>query len=186
MTSLTLCQVRASVGGSCARYFQKLLTSSTCRVRLISSKTARTCGEASRYSMAVRNGMILSSPAMRQRRTDSGDCADQQDQTSDRLNAKTRPAHCGGLGIAHQIKDTAADPDKTKERGADIAHVIGEQPQQRQKNQQPFERVHLHAEDALEIGIAGNGRHRHAIFLARPRHAKNGEKIKQNGEYGDE
>src|SRR5215469_11860705 len=54
MTSLTLAQVRASNAGSCARYFQKLLTSSTCRVRLMSSNTARTCGLASRYSIGVR------------------------------------------------------------------------------------------------------------------------------------
>src|SRR5579859_1450710 len=59
MTSFTLCQVRLSSAGSCARYFQKLLTSSTRRVRLISSNTARTCGLASRYSIGVR-GIIVS------------------------------------------------------------------------------------------------------------------------------
>src|SRR5579863_2289711 len=51
MISLTLSQVRLSVAGSCARYFQKLFTSSTRRVRLMSSNTARTLGEASRYSI---------------------------------------------------------------------------------------------------------------------------------------
>src|ERR1051326_6082065 len=51
MISLTLSQVRLSVGGSCARYFQKLLTSSTLRVRLMSSNTARTAALALRYSI---------------------------------------------------------------------------------------------------------------------------------------
>src|SRR5262249_33829196 len=51
ITSLTLCQVRLSNAGSFAKYFQKLLTSSTLRVRLISLKTARTCGVASAYSI---------------------------------------------------------------------------------------------------------------------------------------
>src|SRR5208282_5042302 len=51
MISLMLSQVRLSVAGSCARYFQKLFTSSTCRVRLMSSNTARTSGAASRYSI---------------------------------------------------------------------------------------------------------------------------------------
>ena len=47
MTSFTLSQVRLSSAGSRARYFQKLLTSGTLRVALMSSKTARTSGEAS-------------------------------------------------------------------------------------------------------------------------------------------
>src|SRR5581483_3472689 len=51
ITSFTLSQVRLSVLGSRARYFQKLLTSGTLRVFLMSSKTARTCGEASAYSI---------------------------------------------------------------------------------------------------------------------------------------
>src|SRR5262245_25880789 len=51
ITSLTLCQVRLSSAGSFARYFQKLLTSSTLRVRLMSLNTARTCGAAPAYSI---------------------------------------------------------------------------------------------------------------------------------------
>src|SRR5215470_11115771 len=51
ITSLTLSQVRLSSAGSFARYFQKLLTSSIFRLRLMSSKTARTCGGASAYSI---------------------------------------------------------------------------------------------------------------------------------------
>ena len=50
MTSFTLSQVRFSVTGSCARYFQKLFTSGTLRLFLMSSNTARTAGEASWYS----------------------------------------------------------------------------------------------------------------------------------------
>src|SRR6267143_6447077 len=51
ITSLTLSQVRLSSAGSFARYFQKLLTSSTLRVRLMSSNTARTCGLAEAAEM---------------------------------------------------------------------------------------------------------------------------------------
>ena len=51
MISLMLSQVRLSVAGSRARYFQKLFTSGTLRVFLMSSNTARTCGEASAYSI---------------------------------------------------------------------------------------------------------------------------------------
>src|SRR5574339_400759 len=57
ITSFTLSQVRLSVFGSCARYFQKLFTSGTLRVFLMSSKTARTCGEASTYSTGGGVGM---------------------------------------------------------------------------------------------------------------------------------
>src|SRR5512144_2396029 len=45
-----LSQVRLSVGGWVARAFQKLLTQSTRRVRMMSSYTARTSGGASAYS----------------------------------------------------------------------------------------------------------------------------------------
>src|SRR5215468_2543258 len=51
ITSLTLSQVRLSNAGSLARYFQKLLTSSTLRRRLMSLNTARTCGAAPAYSI---------------------------------------------------------------------------------------------------------------------------------------
>src|SRR5262245_65863602 len=51
ITSFTLSHVRSSVAGSCARYFQKLFTSGTLRVFLMSSKTARTCADASAYSI---------------------------------------------------------------------------------------------------------------------------------------
>ena len=53
MTSLTDSQVRLSVAGSFARYFQKLFTSSTWRVFLMSSNTARTSADASRYSIGL-------------------------------------------------------------------------------------------------------------------------------------
>src|SRR5262249_10558633 len=53
ITSLTLSQVRLSSAGSFARYFQKLLTSSTLRLRLMSSNTACTCGTASAYSIGL-------------------------------------------------------------------------------------------------------------------------------------
>src|SRR5262245_63661146 len=57
ITSFTLSHVRLSVLGSCARYFQKLFTSGTLRVFLMSSKTARPCGEASAYSIGGGDGM---------------------------------------------------------------------------------------------------------------------------------
>src|SRR5262249_51798823 len=57
-----LAQVRWSSAGSCARYFQKLLTSSTCRVRLMSSNTARTSALALRYSIGVRGIGVLLRP----------------------------------------------------------------------------------------------------------------------------
>src|SRR5262249_47468645 len=52
-------------------FFQKLLTSSTCRVRLMSSNTVRTFALALRYSMAVR-GIVLS--PWRNRRRFVADC----------------------------------------------------------------------------------------------------------------
>src|ERR1700730_1360431 len=60
ITSLTLVHVRSRPTGSWARYFQKLLTSSTLRYRLISSKIARTRGEASAYSIGAGRLMNLS------------------------------------------------------------------------------------------------------------------------------
>src|SRR5258706_14352134 len=60
ITSLTLSQVRLSSAGSLARYFQKLLTSSTLRLRLMSSNTARTCGAASAYSIGFGRLMDVS------------------------------------------------------------------------------------------------------------------------------
>src|SRR5262249_60895383 len=51
MISFMLSQVRLSVTGSRARYFQKLFTSGTLRVFFMSSYTARTCGDASLYSI---------------------------------------------------------------------------------------------------------------------------------------
>src|SRR5438876_12082052 len=47
-------QIRRSVGGSCARTFQKLLTQSVFRVAMMSSYTARTCADASAYSIGSR------------------------------------------------------------------------------------------------------------------------------------
>src|SRR6516164_4768577 len=86
MTSLTLVQVRASSAGSCARYFQKLLTSSTCRVRLISSNTARTCGFASRYSIGAR-GIVLSWSRRRQSDADCGDCGKRCERAQSALHS---------------------------------------------------------------------------------------------------
>src|SRR3954470_18109183 len=60
-----LSQVRRSVRGSWARYFQKLLTSGTPRVALMSSKTARTSGLASAYSIGC---IGLSPPGLGQAR----------------------------------------------------------------------------------------------------------------------
>src|SRR5258708_11741767 len=59
ITSLTLSQVRLSSAGSLARYFQKLLTSSTLRLCLMSSNTARTCGDAPAYSIGFGRFMVL-------------------------------------------------------------------------------------------------------------------------------
>ena len=53
ITCRRLSQVRRSVTGSFASAFQKLLTSSTPRDSLISSKTARTSAEASAYSISA-------------------------------------------------------------------------------------------------------------------------------------
>src|SRR3954463_5521422 len=64
-----LSQVRRSVRGSWARYFQKLLTSGTPRVALMSSKTARTSGLASAYSIGC---IGLSPPGLVQARKIGG------------------------------------------------------------------------------------------------------------------
>src|SRR5262245_58983093 len=53
MVALRLVQVRSSSAGSRARYFQKLFTSGTLRVFLMSSNTARTSREALRGSMGL-------------------------------------------------------------------------------------------------------------------------------------
>src|SRR5262245_40598329 len=59
MICLMLSQVRLSVTGSRARYFQKLFTSATLRVALMSSNTARTSGDAASYSMGWGMGGVL-------------------------------------------------------------------------------------------------------------------------------
>jgi CO/xanthine dehydrogenase FAD-binding subunit len=53
------------------------------------------------------------------------------------------------------------DPDETQHRRADVAHAVGEQPQKRQEDRHPFQRVHLHPEDAIEIGTTGHRRRPH-------------------------
>src|SRR5690242_16222025 len=58
MISLTLAHVRRSVTGSCASAFQKLFTQSVLRVAMMSSYTARTSGDASRYSISPKVAML--------------------------------------------------------------------------------------------------------------------------------
>src|SRR2546429_3818721 len=57
-----LSQMRLSCAGSCASAFQKLLTQSTPRVRMMSSYTAFTSALASAYSMSVTSDTL---PSMR-------------------------------------------------------------------------------------------------------------------------
>ena len=48
-----------------------------------------------------------------------------------------------------------------------VVDVEREQPKRRQEDRHPFQRVHLHAEHPLEIGIAGGRRRLDAVFAAR-------------------
>src|SRR6266852_5536581 len=64
MTCLRLSQVRLSRAGSCAMAFQKLLIQSILRVAMMSSKTARTSGDASWYSMNANVGIRVSAKIM--------------------------------------------------------------------------------------------------------------------------
>src|SRR5256885_16938119 len=59
MTSFRLSQVRRRVAGSLANAFQKLLIQSVLRVALMSSKTARTSGDAAFSSISGTAGISL-------------------------------------------------------------------------------------------------------------------------------
>src|SRR5882724_2399524 len=67
MICLMLSQVRLRSAGSWAIAFQKLLIQSVLRVAMMSSKTARTSGLASLYSMRPR--VDINSPELRRMKT---------------------------------------------------------------------------------------------------------------------
>src|SRR5262249_17411388 len=71
-------------------------------------------------------------------------------------------------------------------RRSDIAHVVSEQPQRRQEDRYPLQRVELHAKDALEFGRTGDGRRGQAELAPRPRYAQAGVKVEQYRQERDE
>src|SRR6266404_2713069 len=97
------------------------------------------------------------------------------------LNSKTRPAFFDGLHIADHVENAAGDPDQAEHGGDRVADIDGEQPQRGQENRHPFQRVHLHAEHPLEVGIAGYRGQPDAVGPAGPHHPDAGEEIEQDG-----
>ena len=91
---------------------------------------------------------------MRKPPDDRAERAEQQHGAGQRLDGKARAALLGRLDIADHVEDAADDPDHAERGRGLIADIDRKQPQRRQEDRQPFQRVHLHAEHPLEIGIA--------------------------------
>ena len=124
---------------------------------------------------------------MDEARDDTDEHAEAQNRADERLDGKTRAALSGVFGIAHHVEDAGGDPDETEHRRAPIADVIGEQPQERQEDRHPLQRVHLHAENAVEFGLAAHHHRRlQAEFQPGARHARARVKIKDYGEHRDQ
>ena len=103
-----------------------------------------------------------------------------------RLDRKARAAVLDRPGIAEHVENAADHPDQPDPGRDAIADIDREQPQRRQEDRQPFQRVHLRAKHALEIRMARNGRQLDAEFAARPRHQNGRVEVDQDRQQGDE
>jgi hypothetical protein len=102
------------------------------------------------------------------------------------LNTEANRTLFGGLRIAGHVEDAAGDPDQAQRRRSGIADVDREQPQRRQENRHPFQRVHVHAKHPLEVGITGGGRRLDAKGFTGHSNADTGVEVEQDSEAGDE
>src|SRR5579883_654828 len=117
---------------------------------------------------------------------DARGCADEQEKAHARLDEESGQTLLYRLPVSEEIDDAATDPDEPQDRGADVAQVDGAEPQWHQEGRQPFERVHVDAKDALEVGVAGDRRVFDAEFHARDGDACRQEEIQGDGEQRDD
>jgi hypothetical protein len=115
---------------------------------------------------------------------DSG--PDQQQQAGRCLNEEAGQPLLDGIPIAGEILCTAQDPDETQHRRSAIAQIDGAKPQRHEEGRHPFERVHVNAEDALEIGVAGGCREFHAVLDARYGDPGRQKDIEQHGKQSND
>src|SRR5215471_5598324 len=131
-------------------------------------------------------GFPDSPSAVNQPPDDHAQRAEQQHDAGGRLDAEAGAAFLHGIRIADHVEDAADDPDDADRGGDRVADIDREQPERRQEDRHPFQRVHLHAEHAFEVGMAGYRRQPDPIDNARPSHSDGSEEIEQDRETGDE
>ncbi len=83
---------------------------------------------------------------------DADQRAEQQDAGGDGLDRKAVVAFVGRFAVAANVKHAPGDPDQPEHGGGPIGDIKRKQPERRQEDRHPFQRVHLHAEYPLEIG----------------------------------
>ena len=97
---------------------------------------------------------------------DADNRAKLENDGGDGLDRKARSAFVGGLGVADHVKNTPDNPDDAERCRNRIADINRKQPERRQEDRHPLQRIHLHAIDALEVRIARYGRRLDAAGFA--------------------
>src|ERR1700732_3861920 len=98
--------------------------------------------------------------------------ADQQHQTRDPAHQETRVAPLGRLHVALEIQrppDDEEHPEACRDVGI---QVVRKEHDRGQEDHQLLEGVHVHAEVALELRVAGGRRRRHVVARAGARHGR--------------
>jgi hypothetical protein len=112
--------------------------------------------------------------------------ADEQQEARRRLNEEAGQPLVYGPTVAGEIHSTAYDPNDTEHCCDDVAQVGCTKPQRHQESWQPFERVHMSAENSLEIGVPGRCRESYVEAAVRRRNASCKKEIERYGEQCDD
>ena len=98
------------------------------------------------------------------------------------VHGEAGAAAVGGFRIADHVDHPPDHPQRAERSGEGVTQIIGEQPQRRQEDRHPFQRIGLDAKHPLEIRIAERRRRLDAIRHARTGHLHRGVEIEHQGQ----
>ena len=95
----------------------------------------------------------------------------EQQKTRRRLYEESGQSLLHRLAVPREIQSAARNPDKPEHGRGGVVQVYCAKPKRHQESRHQFKRVHMRAEDALEVGISGRCRELNAELAMRRRDA---------------
>jgi hypothetical protein len=112
--------------------------------------------------------------------------ADEQEKAHHSLDEEAGQPLLDRLAVADEVDGSTHDPNKAEDCRRDVAQIDCTKPQRHQKGRHPFEHVHMRAEDAFEIGIAGRSWMSDTDIATRRRHASSKKEVERYSEQCDD